>query len=155
MPTLNISARSEDPRARALSNFAPYGFRLGDQWFASREGFIIGIMLEEGASERAQAFASTGFEAKKFAKLAKREFIWWEGKKFKYRGPEHIALLERGIMACFAQNSPLIKILLETEGLTLIHDLGRPEHPGTSLPAAEFCAILTSIREERLKELRS
>jgi predicted NAD-dependent protein-ADP-ribosyltransferase YbiA (DUF1768 family) len=152
--TLNISARSEDPRARALSNFAPFSFCLDGTLFASREGFIIALMLEDRSFERFKTIVLAGFEAKKMAKFAKREFIWWERQRFKFRGPEHVALIERGIRACFVQNPQLMKLLLETEGLTLIHDLGRPESSKTSLPAVEFCAILTSIREERLQELK-
>ncbi len=151
MATLNIGAKSSDPRERDLSNFAPFGFWIVTKWFASREGFIIGLMLED-REQQMEAFGSTGFEAKKFAKFAKREFIWWAGQKFKFRGPEHIALIERGIRACFEQNPELMKLLLATEGLELIHDLGHPEKPNTSLPAKEFCAILTAIREENLKK---
>jgi hypothetical protein len=147
--TLNISARSEDERARALSNFSPFYFYLRGHRFASREGFIVGIMLdpESLVHERYKAFESVGFEAKKLASLADRQFIYWLGERFTFRGPEHISLIESGIRACFLQNPQLMEFLHNTKGMTLIHDTGRPENPKTSLPASEFCAILTSIRD--------
>lgn len=150
MDPVNIGAKSEGSAERELSNFAAFGFWLDGTWFASREAFIMFLMLALGTIEREQVRTLTGFAAKRCAKFAKREFIWWNGQRFLFRGPEHVALIERGIRACFEQNPELMQILLSTAGRPLIHDLGHPERPNTSLPAKEFCAILTAIREENL-----
>ena len=152
MERINIGARSENEAERELSNFAAWGFTLDNIRLASREGFIIGLMLVEGGLHQELAFSSVGFEAKKLARHALRQWIWWNGKRFPFRGHEHVELIERGIRACFEQNPRLMKILLSTTGKELTHDLGRPEKPNTSLPAKEFCNILTKIREENLKK---
>jgi predicted NAD-dependent protein-ADP-ribosyltransferase YbiA (DUF1768 family) len=147
--TLNVSAKSEDTRAARLSNFSSDPFMLDGLTFASAEGFIQGIMWPEGHANRDAAFAAVGFAAKRFGKTAERRFVWWRGETIPFGSPEHHALIERGIRAKFEQNPEAMTALRATAGLTLVHDLGRPESPTTSLPATVFCAILTMIRDGR------
>lgn len=149
MKTLNVSAKSDDFRAARLSNFSPDPFTLDGLAFASAEGFIQGIMWPEEHPNRAAAFASVGSKAKRFGREAARESVWWFGQTIPFGSPEHHALIERGIRAKFEQNPEAMTALRETAGLTLIHDLGHPESPRTSLPAPVFCAILTRIRDGR------
>ncbi len=147
MTTLNVSAKSDDRRAARLSNFSPDAFTLDGLAFASAEGFIQGIMWPEDHPNRAAAFASVGFAAKKFGRTAPRTAVWWGGQEIPFGSPEHHALIGRAIRAKFDQNPDAMAALLATKGLTLIHDLGRPESPTTSLPARVICAILTAIRD--------
>lgn len=114
----------------------------------SVEGFIQGIKFPEGSSMRRNAFQSSGFEAKKLGKGAGGKFVWWRGRVINYGSSEHHELIEQAIRAKFQQNKEAMQALLATQGLELIHDLGEPESPNTSLPAKIFCEILTKIREE-------
>ncbi|HSD11977.1 MAG TPA: hypothetical protein VLC10_00315 [Patescibacteria group bacterium] len=147
MTTLNVSATSDDWRAARCSNFSPDAFTLDGMTFASAEGFIQGIMRPEDDPDRAAAFASVGFAAKRFGRKAARTAVWWKGETIPFGSPEHHRLIGRAIKAKFDQNPGAMAALLATKGLTLIHDLGRPESPRTSLPANVFCAILTAIRD--------
>lgn len=147
MNTLNVSAKSDDERAARLSNFSPDAFTLEGLSFASAEGFIQGIMWPEDHPNRHDAFASVGAKAKRFGRKAEREFVWWQGEAIPFGSPAHHLLIERGIRAKFAQNPGAMAALVATRGLTLVHDLGHPESPTTSLPAAVFCGILTRIRD--------
>ena len=148
MLVLNIGSKSDDWRACRLSNFSADPFVLDDEKFASVEGFIQGIKFPEGHPIRQQAFQSVGKWAKRFGKEAERKLVWWKGQAISYGSTEHFQLIERAIRAKFAQNKDAMTALLATEGMTLTHDLGKPDPPNTSLPAEVFCDILTRIREE-------
>ncbi len=148
---LNIGSRTDDWRAKRLSNFSADPFILDGIKLASVEGFIQGIKFPEGNPRRDKAFSLAGREAKFIGKEAKTNFVWWQDKSISYGSPEHHDLIERTIRTKFNQNPEAMKALLATKGLTLTHDLGPPENPHTSLPAKVFCDILTRIREEHLQ----
>lgn len=158
---LNIGSRSDDRRARRLSNFSADAFMLDGKRMASVEGFIQGIKYPEGHPNRTAAFGAVGFEAKRFGKkfelthalgrLGYGKLVWWKGRTIPYGSPEHHKLIELAIRAKFDQNQDAMGVLLATEGMELTHDLGRPESPVTSLPSKIFCEILTRIREENLR----
>ena len=151
MPTLNIGSRSDDWRARRLSNFPPDPFTLDSENMTSVEGFIQGTKFPEGHPYRQQAFQTFGVKAKRIGKSAERKFVWWKGKAIIYGSTEHHQLIERAIRAKFEQNEDSLRALLATEGMVLTHDLGRPDSPRTSLPSKIFCDILTRIREETIQ----
>lgn len=151
MPVLNIGSKSDDWRARRLSNFSADAFLLDGEKMASVEGFIQGTKFPEGHPTRQQAFKSVGVEAKRMSKKAERKFVWWKGRAISYGSSEHYKLIERAIRAKFEQNTTAMDALLATRGMMLTHDLGHPDPPNTSLPARVFCDILTRIREETLQ----
>lgn len=150
MTILNIGSKSDDWRAKCLSNFSADQFILDGMQIASVEGFIQGIKFPEGDSRQEQAFCSVGRDAKRFGRSAEQKFVWWQGQVIPYWTREHHCLIERAIRAKFEQNLGALKALLATKGMTLTHDLGHPESYNTSLPAEVFCDILTRIREEHL-----
>lgn len=150
MKILNIGSKSDDWRAKRLSNFSADPFVLNGIQFASVEGFIQGTKFPENDPRRKQAFQSVGKDAKRFGRDAERRFVWWQSQIISYGSPEHHRLIERAIRAKFEQNPEALKALTATKGMTLTHDLGHPESPNTSLPATVFCDILTRIREEHL-----
>lgn len=154
MQVLNISSRSDDWRARRLSNFSTDPFVLDGEKFASVEGFIQGTKFPEEHPIRQQAFQSVGIEAKRFGKKAERKLAWWKGTAIPYGSIEHQKLIERAIRAKFIQNEGAMKALIATKGVILTHDLGHPDPPNTSLPADVFCNILTKIREETIQAQR-
>lgn len=148
---LNVSSKSDDWRARRLSNFSADSFTLDGEKFSSVEGFIQGTKFPEGHPARQQAFQAVGKEAKRFGKDAERKMVWWKEQEITYGSLEHRQLIERAIRAKFEQNSDAMKALLATEGTVLTHSLGYPDPPNTSLPASIFCNILTRIREEAIQ----
>lgn len=153
MATLNISAKSDDWRASRLSNFSADPFILDGERFASVEGFVQGTKFPGGHPWRHRAFDSVGKDAKRLSSEAQNEFVWWKGQAIPYGSTEHHQLIERAIRAKFEQNEDAMRALVSTGNLTLIHELGSPESPKTSLPAAVFCDILTRIRKEYFDKL--
>lgn len=147
---LNIGSKSDEWRARRLSNFSVDPLVLEGERMASVEGFIQGTKFPEGHPTRQQAFRSVGVEAKRLGKNAERRFVWWKARAISYGSSEHHELIEKAIRAKFEQNPGAMEALLATEGMTLTHNLGHPDPPNTSLPATVFCGILTRIREEIL-----
>ncbi len=150
MAILNIGSKSEDWRAKRLSNFSADPFVLDGIQFASVEGFIQGTKFPESDPRRKHAFQSVGRDAKRFGKSAERKFVWWQGQAIPYGSQEHYCLIECAIRAKFKQNHEALKALIATKDLRFTHDLGHPESFDTSLPAKIFCDILIKIREERL-----
>ena len=150
---LNIDSDSVDWRARMLSNFSAAFFVLDGLLVASVEGFIQGIKFPEGDPLRKLAFASVGKEAKRFSRKVEpsSQWVWWNGDKIAYGSLQHLILIERAIRAKFEQNSDAMKALLETRSIKLVHELGHPEGRRTSLSSADFCDILTRIREEAFR----
>lgn len=146
LETINVDSRSDDPRVRRLSNFSPDPFVLDGEKLASVEGFIQGIKFPVGHPDRELAFRSFGKDAKRIGSMATRDFAYWQDKRITYGSAEHHELIERAIRAKFEQNPGAMKALLATDGVTVIHDLGEPESPGTSFPAKVFCEILMRIR---------
>ena len=154
-PSLNVSAISTDWRGVALSNFGLSPFILDGVLFASIEGFIQGIKFPEDDPRRAQAFQSSGIEAKQFSDLADRSGAYWAAVRIPYGSPEHHQLIKRAIRARIKQSAGLRQVLIATDGYTLIHDTGHgPDSPTTSLPATVFCKILTELRSELLANQR-
>lgn len=143
---LNVSSKSDDWRARRLSNFYPDSFVLDREQISSVEGFIQGIKFPPGDPTRQLAFLSTGVKAKRLGVKAVCQFVWWRGRAILYGSADHHRLIERAIRARFEQNTNAMYALIATRGLELTHDLGEVEHPKTSLPARMFCRILTQIR---------
>ncbi len=150
MGILNISSRSEDWRARELSNLPKAEFELNEEKMSSIEGFIQGIKFPENHLGRQHALNSVGFAAKKLGKQIRLPNVFWQGQMIPYGSDEHHQLIARAIRACYQQNPEKMKALLATRGMELIHDLGYPESPKTSLPSKLFCKILTDIREENV-----
>lgn len=151
---LNISSTSDDWRGLALSNFPLSPFVLDGELFASVEGFIQGIKFREDDPRRATAFLSSGWDAKHLGDTADRSGAYWGGARIRYGSAEHHQLIERAIRARIKQCEGLRRTLRATEGMTLVHDTGKPEAPHTSLPAAVFCRILETLRREILGRAR-
>jgi len=149
MPAIiNIAASSDDWRGVALSNFCLSPFVLDGVLLASVEGFIQSIKFPPEHSARVEAFASSGLAAKGFSARADGQDVWWHDARHDYASPAHLALIERAIRARIAQNGGLQAALRSTGTARIVHETGVPEAPTTSLKAADFCRILTTIRKE-------
>lgn len=145
--TINIAYTSDDWRGIALSNFSLSPFLLDDMLLASVEGFIQGIKFPEGHPARAQAFASTAWQAKDCGHGAHKDVVHWHDRRIPFGSADHHRLVERALRAKFAQNQGLRHVLKTTQGLEILHQTGEGAEPAlTSIPAAEFCRILTDIR---------
>jgi len=143
---LNVSSKSDDWRARRLSNFSNDSFVLDGVKVASVEGFIQGIKFPEKSPLRKQAFQEVGIHAKLLGKQAHNKFVWWKGKKIDYGSNRHHRLIAQAMEAKFLQNKGAAMSLACTKGMVLTHEVGS-ESPKTSLPSKVFCKILTEIRK--------
>lgn len=151
--TLNVYSKSDDWRARRLSNFSPDSFLLDGESLASVEGFIQGIKFPEGHLRRLLAFRSAGITAKRLGINIAPDSVWWKHQPIPYGSAEHRNLIERAIRAKYEQNSEAKDALLATKGMALTHELDEPD--SISLPREIFCCILMKIREEFLKTMHN
>lgn len=144
--TLNISSKSEDWRARLLSNFAATPFTLFGKRFASVEGFWQGLKFPEGSPEQEKVFRMVGYEAKKAGKKApKRSTFTWRGKIYRIGSPEHQNLMRQALWAKFTQDRRAREALLETKGMVLTHIMPKDS---VTIPGAVFAGMLMEIREK-------
>ena len=147
--TFNLGDQS-DPISEKLGNFSTSRFSLDDVECFSVEGFIQSLKFSD--SEKQQAVAKlvgkeAKFKGKKAGKRIAREgTVFWNGRTIKFRSPEHLALIERGILAKFEQDEKAQQALLATGNAELIHNTGRAESPFTSLPSEHFIKIVKKIR---------
>lgn len=145
--TINVAYTSDDWRGVALSNFSLSPFLLDGVLLASIEGFIQGIKFPEGHPARARAFASTAWQAKECGQGADKVHVYWGPTPIAFGTTAHHQLVERALRAKFEQNQGLRHVLRSTQGLDILHQTGEGAEPAlTSIPATEFCRILTEIR---------
>jgi hypothetical protein len=146
-------------RYSILSNLAHTPFTVDQLKFASVEAFVQSIKWPEGPKrERIQLL--WGFEAQRAGNNINKQIrrmlsegqrkacVYWGGRSIEYRSGEHLSLIERAIRAKFETHSEARDCLKTTGDVPLAHEMGKKERPTTSLPAAEFCLIMNSIREE-------
>lgn len=143
---VNANSGSKDPVEKALSNFSDHRFWLGRERFPCVEIFIQWIKFPEDDAMRDLLMNATPLEAKRLGQYAKRDFVYWRGRKLVYGSKQHRKLIERAIEAKFDDNPDAMESLLSTVGKTIAHNVG-PESPNTSLTRVLFCEILTRIRD--------
>jgi len=149
--TLNISSKSEDWRARLLSNFAATPFTLFGKQFASVEGFWQDLKFPEpeGSPEQEHVFKMMGYQVKKAGKKApKRSTFTWRGKVYRVGSPEHQKLMYQALWAKFTQDRKAREALLATKGMVLAHVMPRDS---VTIPGAIFAGMLMDIREKLIE----
>lgn len=154
---INIISNGDYP---LVSNFADTHFRFGGKQFRSAEAFIHYIKYPENHPEKKKVAKLWGKEAKNAvigeirAKIndlllaGQTPKVYWQGKEIDYRSQKHYSLIKEALRAKFVQNSPAREQLIATENGKLVHNTGKKESKNTSLPAVEFCRILTELRQE-------
>lgn len=147
--TINVSSGSRNYVERVLSNLSRSEFYLGGYCFQSVEGLLQGIKFPPDEPIRYEAFRLSGLPAKKLSEKAKNKSVWLlDGREVPYGCEKHQELLKIAIEAKFKQNPDLMQVLVSTGDEPIIHELGLPENPKTSLPKEQFCQILMDIRAE-------
>ena len=144
---LNIVSTSTNEGARLLSNFAHTPFILDNLRYHSVEGFYVSLKFTD-PQKRKEVAKLFGSAAKDAGKSNKPTETTYGGVTIKMGSPEHQALIERAIKAKIEQNPEVAKVLIASYPRELIHNTGRPDHPGTNFPASVFIRILTALRDE-------
>jgi len=144
---INISSAGEEEIGRLMSNFAATAFTLDGRRYASVEGFYVALKFTDEES-RAKAAQLSGPEAYAFGKTSALTETEYMGRRFALGGPEHHALIARAIRAKLAAHSSLARDFAATHPRPIVHVTREPERPGTFMPAAALCRILTEIRDE-------
>jgi predicted NAD-dependent protein-ADP-ribosyltransferase YbiA (DUF1768 family) len=148
---MNISSKGPWP-CNVLSNFAATPFVIDGVQCNSAEGFIQALKFPNLEMQK-HTCSLVGIAAKKAGKSAAerirlRRKVWWHGKEFEFRSPEHFELIERALRAKFTQSDRAKRTLLATRDATLTHEVGQSANALTSLPATVFIRILYKIRAE-------
>ncbi len=146
---INISSAGDEDIGRRMSNFAAAPFALDGRSYASVEGFYVALKFLDQAS-RAKAATLSGKEAYAFGKASALTETEYGGRRFTLGSPEHHALIARAIRAKLAAHPDLARDFVATHPRPIVHVTAEPERPGTFMPGAVLCRILTEIRDELL-----
>jgi predicted NAD-dependent protein-ADP-ribosyltransferase YbiA (DUF1768 family) len=144
---INISSAASEEIGRLMSNFGDTPFTLDGRRYASVESFYVCLkFLEEDRRRKIASLSGKGaYDAGKGSALQETEY---QGRRFLLGGPEHHALIARAIRAKLRTHPAVAQAFAGTHSRAIIHDTGQPERPGTFMPAAAFCRILTALRDE-------
>ncbi|MCC7046549.1 MAG: hypothetical protein IT562_07555 [Alphaproteobacteria bacterium] len=144
---INISSASAEEIGRRMANFGATPFTLDGRRYASVESFYVGLKFLDDAERRAIAKlpAREAYAHGKGSTLMETEY---QGRRFVLGGPTHHALIARAIRAKLIEHPDLARDFAATHPRPIVHDTGRPERPGTFMPAAALCQILTRLRDE-------
>lgn len=145
----NIRLGSSDWIEDILSNLKHKMFFVFGRSFFSVEGPLQAVKYDFQDARRLVAQELSGVSAKWAGKDAKKKYVYlFDGKRYLYRSPEHMAFIEILIREKVYQNSDVFVALMLTGDADIVHDLGYPDSPTTSLRKEEFAGILLKIREE-------
>ncbi len=147
---INISSAATEEVGRLMSNFGPTPFTLDGRRYASVESFYVGLKFLDAAQRRKVA-EMPGKEAYAFGLSSTLRESEYQGRRFVLGGPEHHALILRAIRAKLAAHQELARAFAATHPRPIVHDTGRPERPGTFMPAVAFCRMLTALRGELIE----
>jgi hypothetical protein len=152
---LNVASKATEEIGQALSNFALRHFILDGRRYASVEAWYQGLKWPE-KKKRAEIARLSGALAKRAGHGAPAATHFeYEGAVYAVGSPEHHELVKRAIRASLATSEQLSQEFIQTYPRPIEHDTGRPERPGSALPASKFTEILTEIRLELIAESRS
>ena len=159
MHPCSIYSRSLDRNARELSNLTPHAFEFDGVQCASMEGFLQSLKYPDPIEQRAVC-GLAGLEAKQYMSRSRSRTAWrqrgllnWQGKVFLRESEEYAWLLESAYQALYEQSEPFRTALHATGAARLIHPSGCDDPFKTVLTQAEFCRLLTSLRDQQKARL--
>ena len=159
MLSVNIHSRSLNPNAQALSNLAAHAFVFDGVQCASMEGWLQSLKYPDQTEQEAVC-ALSGLAAKQYASRRRSRHAWqkrgllcWQGKVFLRESEEYAWLLERAFQALHDQALAFREALRGTAGFVLQHSFGSTDQYRTVLTKAEFCKLLTSLRDQQKARL--
>lgn len=131
-----------------LSNLCSNGFRFDRMVCGSMEGFLQSLKRQDRDKQR-QICSMKGGNARKMSVTSWQtdQIVWWKGQAIDRQGKEYQDLLRRAYQAMFEQNERFRMALMQTRGITLTHSEGETNPYKTILTPAEFCGILTELRD--------
>ncbi len=146
---INVTSKASDPQIRLISNFAHTPFFLGEQHYASVEGFWQGLKFAEPA-DRERLAALWGGHARKSGSAAPRSEVFeFEGKQIRVGTADHRALMWRAVCAKFEQHKEAREALLNTRQRPLTHKTRRDSR---TIPGAVMAQMWMQIRARLQKQ---
>lgn len=144
---LNVRAVRDNP-LHVLSNCCAHGFFFDGVFCRSMESFLQALKWEEPGRQR-QICAMDACEAKAGAieGWLANQTVWWRAEAIDRQGSAFQALIRKAYHAMFEQNEGLREALASMRNTKLYYDSGRQDPRKTILTDAEFCSILTEMRE--------
>ena len=149
---VDISSDGRYPGAM-LSNFTPYEFTFRRKRFLSMESLLQGLKFETVETQNG-VFERVGVKAKLRGKKRKwylDQTLYWQGTPMKRDSKEYKNIVREAFYA-LAENIDFQQTLLATGSKRLYHTMGKSDPTRTILTEAEFCSILTEIRNELQKK---
>lgn len=150
---VNVASNSPNPTEALLSNLAHTPFVLDWKQYASVEAFWQWLKYSR-EEDRARIADMHGITSKKIGNEGDNqggtfEYLW---KVYTAGSSEHQKLMYRAIQAKLEQNPDVLKLLLATGNVTIIHEPkkkdGTPYPDSDTIPAVVFSRFLMRLRSE-------
>ena len=134
--------------SHVLSNLCSNRFIFDGIFCHSMEGFLQSLKYKDPNKQR-QICAMKGRRAKTKTTTAWQtdQIVWWKGVAINRQGNDYQELIRRAYKAMLGQNERFRIALMSTRGLRLCHSRGEQNPYKTILTEAEFCSILTEMRD--------
>lgn len=142
---VDIHSRGYWP-SNELSNFAYHPFIMDNQEFASIEGFLQGLKIQD-PTEQKRVFGLHGLEAKLAGPKLKNDTMWYLNVPINRHSEAYKRLLVKAYIHMFNQNKSFRDALAYTGDKELVHSIGSENIFETILTNQEFCGILSSLRK--------
>ena len=123
---------------------------LDGVYIASMEGFLQA--LKEPARDKQYVICRlVGLQAKQAGAKKHWQFkqkLYWQGKAYDRASPEYRDLVFNAYMEMMYQSTTFKQALCDSLEEPFTHSIGSDDPTETVLTAAEFCKMLTKVREE-------
>lgn len=142
---VDIHSRGSWP-SNELSNFTYHPFIMDNQEFASIEGFLQGLKIQDPIEQK-RVFKLHGLEAKLAGPKIKNNTMWYKGTPINRHSEAYKRLLIKAYIHMFNQNKTFRDALAYTGNKKLVHSIGSENIFETILTNKEFCGILMALRK--------
>ena len=158
--TIIINSKSNSRIGRVLSNESTrYPFKINGKIYYSVRMAHEMIKFPPNSIERNNILNLSKQDAEIMAnelgKEAKKDYVYWDGKRFQYNSVEHQMLIASFIREKFYQNKKLMEILLTTENRILDYYQNNSDIKNSILTKETFLFILKGIRKDVISNLYS
>jgi len=134
--------------SHVLSNLCSNKFFFEGVCCNSMEGFLQSLKCKDPNRQR-QICEMKGRNAKMKSTTTWQadQIVWWKGVAINRQSKDYLDLISRAYKEMFEQNERFRTALMLTRGMKLYHSRGEQDSYKTILTEAEFCSILTEIRD--------
>lgn len=159
LPTIKIKNANVCTEGRhpedILSNLCGNDFCYDGMQCGSMEGFLQSLKIrDEKLQRRVCLCKARELEQYPIPEWDGSQPLWWKGSKINRHLAEYMEFLVKAYQEMFLWCARFREALMSTEGKQLVYESGKSDPDKSILTDEEFCAILTTIREQNSEDYK-